>query len=120
MDRFFYYKIKKLHWQEKLENLASTLAEISTQAKFPKQDRLTLKLLREAALIIEWGISEVPEIYHLELTAMQRECVEWCRVYPVEQARHILALHSQSQSDRVLQMSGLLTSEEPVEQLAQN
>ncbi|MEM9538732.1 MAG: hypothetical protein AAGA60_04385 [Cyanobacteria bacterium P01_E01_bin.42] len=79
-----------------------------------------LKLLREAALIIEWSIPEIPETYHLELTAMQRECVEWYWAYPVEQARNILAMHSQNQSDRILQISGLLTSEAPAEQLAQS
>lgn len=120
MDLNLYHKIQSLNWQEKLGNLASTLAKISTQATISQQDKLTLKLLREAALIIEWSASEVPEVYHIELAAMQRECLAWYQVYPVEETRNILALHSRNQSDRILQISGLLTSEEPVEQLAQS
>lgn len=111
MNLDLYNKIKSLNWQEKLGNLASTLAKISAHTTLSQQDQLTLKLLREAALIIEWSISEVPEVYHLELAAIQRECVAWCRIYPIEETRNILALHSRNQSNRVLQMSGLLTSE---------
>ncbi|WP_204103965.1 MULTISPECIES: hypothetical protein [Spirulina sp. CCY15215] len=110
IDRSFYDKIKDLNWQDKLGNLASTLAKISTQATISQQDRLTVKLLREAALIIEWSISEVPQMYHLELAAMQKECLAWCRVHPVEEVRSILALYTQNQSDRLLEISGLLTN----------
>ena len=114
IERSFYDRIKNLNWQDKLGNLSSTLAKISTQATIAQQDPLTVKLLREAALIIEWSVSEVPEIYHIELAALQKECLAWCRVHPVEEVRSILALHTRNQSDRLLEMSGLLTD------LAQN
>jgi hypothetical protein len=39
---------------------------------------------------------------------MQRELLTWHSAFPIEQARHLLALHTRNQSDRLLQMAGLL------------
>jgi hypothetical protein len=42
----------------------------------------------------------------LELAAMQRELLTWQRIWPVETARSLLALHARNQSDRILQIAG--------------
>ena len=107
-----YERFKGLGWQEQLGHLASTLATISTQSELPPQDRLTSHLLREAALMIEWCAVHVPSEYHWELAAMQRECLNWHRVFPVEDVRSLLAVNSRHYSDRVLDMAGLLETEE--------
>jgi hypothetical protein len=106
-----YERFKTLDWQQQLGNLASTLATISTQSTIPKQDKLTSHLLREAALMIEWCAVGVPADFHLELAAIQKECLVWKRVFPVESARNLLSLHTRHQSERVLQMAGLLIDE---------
>ena len=107
-----YEDFKRLSWQEQLGNLASTLATISTQSKIPMQDELTSNLLREVALMIEWCVIQVPSEFHWELAAMQRECLNWHRVFPVEDVRSILAMNTRHYSDRVLDMAGLLETEE--------
>ena len=104
-----YEKFKTLDWQQKLGNLASTLATISTQSTTPQSDRLTSHLLREAALLIEWSAASVPQNFHWELAVMQRELMAWKKIFPVESARNLLALQARHQSDRVLQMTGLLS-----------
>lgn len=104
-----YERFKALDWQHQLGNLASTLATVSTQSIIPEQDKLTSHLMREAALMIEWCATNVPEIFLLELAAMQRELLAWKRVFPLEGVRNLLALHTRNQSDRLLQMAGLLS-----------
>jgi hypothetical protein len=37
---------------------------------------------------------------------MQRELLAWQRVWLIEAARPLLALHARNQSDRILQMAG--------------
>jgi hypothetical protein len=103
-----YEKLKTLSWQQKLGNLASTLAAISTRSPLSKYDKLTSYLLLEAALIIEWCAGEVPEDFLWELAAMQRELMEWKKVFPVEEVRGLLALTARMRSDRILQMAGML------------
>ena len=107
-----YERFKRLSWQQQLGHLASTLATISTQAKIPQQDQLTDHLLREAALMIEWCVTQVPPAFHWELAAMQRECLNWQKVFPVEAVRTLLAINTRHYSERVLDMSGLLETQE--------
>ena len=102
-----YKKINDRTWQQQLGNLASTLATISTQVNIPQQDKLTVYLLREAALIIEWSAKNVPESFHPELAAIQKECLAWKKVFPLEATRNLLSIHTRHQSDRVLEMAGL-------------
>ena len=106
-----YEKIKAQSWQQQLGNLASTLATISTQATIPQQDKLTTYLLRDAALIIEWGAQNVPEPFHPELAAIQKECLAWKQVFPNEATRKLLSIHTRHQSDRILEMAGLSNDE---------
>ncbi len=107
-----YERFKSLDWQHQLGNLASTLATVSTQSTIPTQDKLTSHLMREAALMIEWSAANVPEDFLLELAAMQRELLAWKRAFPIEAIRNLLALHTRNQSDRLLQMAGILPDED--------
>lgn len=107
-----YERFKTLDWQQKLGNLASTLATISTQSTSPQSDRLTSHLLREAALLIEWSVASVPQDFHWELAVMQRELMAWKKIFPIESARTLVGLQARHQSDRVLQMAGLLYDSE--------
>ncbi|AFY70318.1 hypothetical protein Pse7367_2049 [Thalassoporum mexicanum PCC 7367] len=102
---------KTLTWQQQLGNLASTLKTIASKTTNQQYDQLTIQLLREGAVMIEHCISNVPTEFHLELAAMQRELLTWRSTFPIEQARHILALHTCNQSDRLLQMAGYLIIE---------
>lgn len=101
-----YERIKTQTWQQQLGNLASTLANISTQATIPQQDKLTTYLLRDAALIIEWCALNVPESFHPELAAIQKECLAWKKVFPEDATRNLLSIHTRHQSDRILEMTG--------------
>ncbi|MDF0555044.1 hypothetical protein [Kamptonema sp. UHCC 0994] len=103
-----YQSFKTLNWQQQLGNLASTIATISTQSMIPQHDKLTHHLLREAALLIEWCAFNVPPDLQLELALLQREIMAWHKIYPLEEARNLLSLQTRHQSERILQMSGLL------------
>ena len=106
-----YERIKSQTWQQQLGNLASTLGTISTQANIPQQDKLTIYLLRDAALIIEWCAKNVPEPYHPELAAIQKECLAWRKVFPLEATRNLLSIHTRHQSDRILEVADLSNDE---------
>ena len=108
-----YERIKTQSWQQQLGNLASTLATISTQATIPQQDKLTIYLLRDAALITEWCAKNVPELFHPDLAAIQKECLAWKQVFPNEATRNLLSIHTRHQSDRILEMAEL-SDREPV------
>jgi hypothetical protein len=112
-----YKRYTQLTWQQQLGNVASTLARISTQATSPESDSLVTASLREAALLIEWSAPNVPPDFLPELAAMQREVLAWHRCWPLDDARSLLALHTRNQSDRMLQMAGLLTLKHPSEEV---
>jgi hypothetical protein len=101
-------RYEALDWPQQLGNLASTLARASARASSPQYDALVADLLREAALLIEWSAPRVPATFWLELAAMQREVLAWRRVWPLDPARSLLALHARNLSDRLLQMAGLV------------
>lgn len=106
-----YERIKTQTWQQQLGNLASTLATISTQATIPQQDKLTTYLLRDAALITEWCAKNVPESFHSELAAIQKECLAWKKVFLLEASRNLLSIHTRHQSDRILEIASLSNDE---------
>ncbi len=101
-------RFEKMDWPQALGNLASTLARLSSRADSSQYDALVADLLREAACIIEWSAPKTPAIFWLELAAMQRELLAWQRVWPVNSARALLTLHARNQSNRLLQMAGLI------------
>jgi len=106
MEKSLRERYQKMSWQQQLGNMASTLARISNNATASDHDEVVIMCLREAACFIEWSAPYVPAELLLELAAMQRELLAWQRVWPIEAARPLLALHARSQSDRVLQMAG--------------
>lgn len=106
MNEALYERYKKMTWQQQLGNMASTLARVSNNATVPEHDQVVTMCLREAAYFIEWSAPQVPPEFLLELAAMQREILAWRRVWPIEAARSLLALHSRNQSNRLLQMAG--------------
>ena len=113
-NQTLYEKISQLTWQQQLGNLASTLAKISTQATESKLDQLTSYFLRESALIIEWSAKNVPQQFQIELAAIQKECLEWHKIFPLEDVRIILSLNTRHQSQKILQIAGLLEPEQSV------
>ncbi|GEM_PF-1875592 len=106
-----YEKFTALTWQKQLGNIASTLATISKQATIPQSDQLTIYLLREAVLMMEWCAKNIPQSFHLELAIMQKELLAWQKVFPIDQVRNILALQLRNQADILLDFSGLLNNE---------
>ena len=122
MEKSLRERYKKMSWQQQLGNMASTLARIANNAPVSDHDEVVVMCLREAACFIEWSAPDVPSELLLELAAMQRELLAWQRVWPIEAARPLLALHARSQSDRVLQMAGFydFADRSPVEQSASN
>jgi hypothetical protein len=105
-------RYQTMDWPQQLGNLASTLARVSARASSPQYDALVADLLREAALLIEWSAPRVPSIFWLELATMQREVLAWRRLWPLDPARSLLALQARNQSDRLLQMAGLVGNKE--------
>lgn len=99
-------KYQKMDWQRQGGNLASTLARIANNATIPEHDQTVIYCLREAACFVEWCLPNIPPDYLLDLANLQRELLAWWRVWPVEGARHLLALHARHESDRLLQIAG--------------
>ena len=110
-SKAMYKRYTQLTWQKQLGNLASTLARISSHANSAESDKIVTASLREAALLLEWSAPHVPADFLLELAAMQREVLAWHRAWPIDEARHLLSLHTRNQADRLLQIAGLLASQ---------
>jgi hypothetical protein len=88
----------------RLGNLASDLLRLSKWIQARHNDEAIIDLMREIAWLMEWsGDSALAE-----LADMQREICRWRRAWPIEQARHILALRASQMSNRILECSGLL------------
>ncbi len=100
-------RYEQLEWPQQLGNLASTLARIATRAGSPRYDALVSDLLREAALFIEWSAPHIPQPLLLDIAPLQRELLAWRRVWPLEDARSLLALQARHASDRLLRLARL-------------
>jgi hypothetical protein len=68
------------------------------------KDEAIVDLMREIAWLMECS----GNLALVELADMQREICRWHRTWPIEQARHILALRASQMSNRILEWSGLL------------
>ena len=90
----------------RLGNLASDLLRLSKWIQARHNDEAIVDLMREIAWFMEWS----GDLALAELADMQREICRWRRAWPIEQARHILALRASQMSNRVLAWSGLLDS----------
>ena len=88
----------------RMGNLASNLLRLSKWIRTGHNDEAIVELMREIAWLMEWS----GDLASSELADMQREICRWRRVWPVEQARHILVLRAFQMSNRILEGSGLL------------
>ena len=88
----------------RMGNLASDLLRLSKWVQARHNDEAIVDLMREIAWLMEWS----GDLASRELADMQREMCRWRRVWPVEQARSILAFRALQMSNRILEWSGLL------------
>lgn len=88
----------------RMGNLASDLLRLNKWIKARHSDEEIIDLMREIAWLMEWS----GDLASSELADMQREICRWRRVWPVEQARGILALRALQMSHRLLEWSGLV------------
>jgi hypothetical protein len=93
----------------RLGNLASNLLRLSKWIQTRHNDEAIVDLMREIAWLMEWS----GDLASAELADMQREICRWRRVWPNEQARHILKLRASQMSNRILEWSGLLKQNPP-------
>jgi hypothetical protein len=93
----------------RLGNLASDLLRLNKWILMRHKDEAIVDLMREIAWLMEWS----GDLALAELADMQREICRWRRVWPVEQARSILAFRALQMSNRILEWSGLLEQTTP-------
>src|SRR4030065_2655023 len=88
----------------RMGNLASDLLRLSKWIQTGHNDEAIVDLMRKIAWLMEW----TGDLASAELADMQREICRWRRVWPVEQARHILALRASQMSNRLLVWAGII------------
>ena len=88
----------------RMGNLASNLLRLSKWIQTGHNDHAIVDLMRQIAWLMEWS----GDLASADLADMQREICRWRRVWPVDQARRILALRASQMSNRILESSGLL------------
>ncbi len=93
----------------RIGNLASDLLRLSKWIQARHNDEAIVDLMHEIAWLMEWS----GDLASPELADMQREICRWRRVWPVEQARSILAFRALQMSNRTLEWSGLLEKTTP-------
>ncbi len=93
----------------RMGNLASNLLRLGKWIETGHNDEAIVDLMREIAWLMEWS----GDLASAELADMQREICRWRRVWPVEQARHIVTLRAFQMSNRILEQSGLLGQPAP-------
>jgi len=62
--------------------------------------------MRKIAWLMEWMQDGATR----ELADMQREICRWRRIWPLDEARSLLAFRARNMSDQLLEQSGLLTA----------
>ena len=104
-------RYSRLSWQQRLGNLASTLARSATVSESGRATTSVPDLLREGMWIIDWSTDAPLDILaelapmQLELGLLQRS---WLQDAPAIQP--VLAFRTRAMSDRVLELSGLLNT----------
>ena len=100
-------------WPTRLGNLASTLGRVAQRAMSPKASEVIPLSIRESMFLIEWNLGRTPDEVILELAPMQRELGLWYRGWEMatqsSSLRRLLSYRARVMSDRVLELSGLLT-----------
>ena len=104
-------RYQKLTWEQRLGNLASTLARSATASGNARTHASVGDLLREGMWIIEWTASDAPADTQSELATMQRELGLLRRAWEREPSavQPLLAFRARAISDRALVLSGLLS-----------
>ncbi len=102
---------RRLTWEQRLGNLASTLARSATASGNTRTHGTVGDLLREGMWIIEWTAGDAPQDAQAELALMQRELgllrLAWSK--DPDAVQSLLAFRARAISDRALQLSGLLS-----------
>ena len=88
----------------RMGNLASSLLRLRKWVQTGHNDEAIVDLMRQIAWLMEWS----GDLASSDLADMQGEICRWRRVWPVDQARPILALRASQMSNRILESSGLL------------
>jgi hypothetical protein len=98
----------RMTWQQRLGNLASTLARSATVSQQQSTSVSVPDLLREAMWIIEWSAADTPLDTIAELVPMQLELGLLRRAWERDAlaVRTVLAYRTRTMSDSVLEMSG--------------
>ena len=103
-------RYRKLTWEQRLGNLASTLTRSAAAADSQAARGSVSELLREGMRILDWTADDAPAEVLTELAAMQRELGLLRRVWEQQPAaaQPLLTFRTRALSDRALELSGLL------------
>jgi hypothetical protein len=104
-------RYSRLGWQQRLGNLASTLARSATVSESGRATASVPDLLREGMWIIEWSADAPIEVL-AELAPMQLELslLQHSWQQDAQAVQPVLAFRTRAMSDRVLELSGLLNT----------
>jgi hypothetical protein len=104
-------RYRRLTWEQRMGNLASTLARSATASGNTRTRSTVGDLLREGMWIIEWTAADAPGERQAELATMQRELGLLRRAWDKDPdaVQSLLAFRARAISDRALQLSGLLS-----------
>jgi hypothetical protein len=104
-------RYSRLTWQQRLGNLASTLARSATVSESERAAVSVPDLLREGMWIIDWS-ADAPIDILAELAPMQLELSllqhSWQK--DAQAIQPVLAFRTRAMSNRVLELSGLLNT----------
>ena len=105
-------RYSRLTWQQRLGNLASTLARSATVSNSSRAATSVADLLREGMWIIEWSADDAPLDVLTELAPMQRELGLLRQAWERDAAaiQPVIAFRARVLSDRVLELAGLASS----------
>lgn len=90
----------------RLGNLASELRRLGGWIQSGRDDDVIVDLMRKIAWLMEWMQDGATR----EIADMQREICRWRRIWPLDEARSLLAFRARNMSDQLLEQSGLLSS----------
>ena len=102
-------RYSRLTWQQRLGNLASTLARAASAANSPRAMSSVRDLLREGMWVIEWSQRDTPLTALTELAGIQRELGLLGHAWEQDSqaVRPLLVFRARAMSDRVLELAGL-------------
>lgn len=106
----FATRYARMAYQQRMGNLASTLARLATVAQSKSSAVSVPDLLREGMWIIEWSASDATPEALAELAPMQRELSLLYRAWQADAdaVRAVVAFRARAMSERVLALSGIL------------